>query len=1055
MPAYTGLNGRPIPPGAKRRRHITSALFKTPLLLVPAIFMMILLYYSMRSGRGHRRGLPVPFYDSQETTTSLDDWKKDRSSSGIPGLPPMSDEGRSVIIVPCTASGSINSKLDGQQQVTTEVQFYRTRCQPVVVGKNDERTVKEKGGCSDDVRPIVSIIPEGSEKLYFPKEVLLEEMEEEEQGPQDTVGRFPQRMEKVLSEDGTNGFWLSTSSSGPPIMRCASRALVEPFFSAPLNPQPNWIWGSSGFVVSVLLYTIARDVGKGVVEGSFTFRSREKIHFYGLPLRKKPSAGWIEADDDELDDEAVTGGTLPSGTVPLVYAFGERSVVGILWLNGSPSHAYTTDTADSKPSGMREQTVHFASATGATRVFLLPGPTLEDVLLQYYTLTGFPVFPPLFALGYHHHSVRYRHADDILHVNHMSLSLHLPIDTVGMNLGAVAADDIFAWPRRRIADSLEVQTRLWRDGGHIIVLAVTPTVVPSSGSAAYIEGKEKGYFIFSPLKEGAAFVHLVSGIAKVWIDFLNPRARQWYSEMMEFTRFVGSTNLTHFSLVDNEPMLPRVLGGTDGVTLPSSALHYRGVRHRQARNVYGMLHSMAAYDGQLSRTNNEYRPFVVTQSYFAGSQRYAAVRLRYRHRRNNDLTLSWARLRETVELCILHSISGLPFVGPDINVPVPNSFWGKKNFDELQVRWYQLSAFLPLFRSDMDVRPRHATILEFPKRTIFRIREAVLFRYTLLPYYYTLFWRSHLYGEPILRPVFLPYEKRGPPPEKGVAMSKESFFVGPDLFVAPVLSAVGEETAWRKEPHHRIRLPPNDLYYDYWTGALQYQGGLVKEPACIRFDKNPPFAEAKHVAPLFLRVGSILPTFTQTRTMRSSHDPANYTLTIALPQLTSELLWASEPVNSSDGRLLAEGELFVDGGDNYVDYNNHSTIRSDFCALRLECRLFPHSYRMEVRLKATVNSSCGKAVEALKANLVELDDPNVYVIDRLRLLFASPSESRFLVRGLPAASENGRQEQMQWKVSYGEIDDNVVEVHNFFVQLSDSLSNENTTHVIAALDLRL
>ena len=34
------------------------------------------------------------------------------------------------------------------------------------------------------------------------------------------------------------------------------------------------------------------------------------------------------------------------------------------------------------------------------------------------------------------------------------------------------------------------------------------------------------------------------------------------------------------------------------------------------------------------------------------------------------------------------------------------------------------------------------------------IREALRIRYKLLPYFYTLFYRSHVYGETVVRPLF-------------------------------------------------------------------------------------------------------------------------------------------------------------------------------------------------------------------------------------------------------------------------------------------------------------
>jgi hypothetical protein len=44
--------------------------------------------------------------------------------------------------------------------------------------------------------------------------------------------------------------------------------------------------------------------------------------------------------------------------------------------------------------------------------------------------------------------------------------------------------------------------------------------------------------------------------------------------------------------------------------------------HRDLHNMYGMLYTMATHQGQLVRADSTRRPFILTRSAFAGSQRY-------------------------------------------------------------------------------------------------------------------------------------------------------------------------------------------------------------------------------------------------------------------------------------------------------------------------------------------------------------------------------------------------------------------------------------------------
>lgn len=70
---------------------------------------------------------------------------------------------------------------------------------------------------------------------------------------------------------------------------------------------------------------------------------------------------------------------------------------------------------------------------------------------------------------------------------------------------------------------------------------------------------------------------------------------------------------------------------------------------------------------------------------------------------------------------------------------------------ELLVRWYQAGAYQPFYRAHAHLdTPRREPWLFGPENTAL-IREAVRQRYTLLPYWYQLFYRAYVTGEPVMR----------------------------------------------------------------------------------------------------------------------------------------------------------------------------------------------------------------------------------------------------------------------------------------------------------------
>lgn len=66
-------------------------------------------------------------------------------------------------------------------------------------------------------------------------------------------------------------------------------------------------------------------------------------------------------------------------------------------------------------------------------------------------------------------------------------------------------------------------------------------------------------------------------------------------------------------------------------SMPKSNYHHLGdkhqlVEHRDVHNVYGYFNTLATYEALLARSEYELeRPFILTRSFFAGSQKYAAV----------------------------------------------------------------------------------------------------------------------------------------------------------------------------------------------------------------------------------------------------------------------------------------------------------------------------------------------------------------------------------------------------------------------------------------------
>lgn len=86
---------------------------------------------------------------------------------------------------------------------------------------------------------------------------------------------------------------------------------------------------------------------------------------------------------------------------------------------------------------------------------------------------------------------------------------------------------------------------------------------------------------------------------------------------------------------------------------------------------------------------------------------------------------------------------------------------------------FQAGAFLPFFRAHahLDTKRREPWLQPDDHHKV--IREAIVARYKLLPFWYTLFYQSSLNGHPVVRPMWVELPKL-----ESVFSTEDQFFVG-------------------------------------------------------------------------------------------------------------------------------------------------------------------------------------------------------------------------------------------------------------------------------------
>ena len=254
--------------------------------------------------------------------------------------------------------------------------------------------------------------------------------------------------------------------------------------------------------------------------------------------------------------------------------------------------------------------------------------------------------------------------------------------------------------------------------------------------------------------------------------------------------------------------------------------------HDRYHNQYAHFMAMASR-AACEQRDPDSRPFLLTRSACAGTQRYTAVW-------TGDNASNWDHLRMALPCSLNLSLSGIAFNGPDVG-----GFMDDTNA-ELLVRWHQACCLFPFFRNHSCRSSRFQEPWQFGPAALAAIRGAIRLRYRLLPYLYQCFFSHWRDGDPIIRPLLYHYDN----PEYG--QLGDQYLVGDALLVAPILHGEGEgpESIQRgvKYQERMIALPPGwwfDLNHGGWV-----QGGRMLN-----------YAAAADELPLFARDGAVLPYY--------------------------------------------------------------------------------------------------------------------------------------------------------------------------------------------------
>ncbi|XP_033896341.3 lysosomal alpha-glucosidase [Acipenser ruthenus] len=506
-------------------------------------------------------------------------------------------------------------------------------------------------------------------------------------------------------------------------------------------------------------------------------------------------------------------------------------------------------------------------------VFLGPDP--KSVIRQYLDVIGYPLMPPYWGLGFHLCRWGYSSTNVTRSVVESMRKANFPLDVQWNDIDYADGRRDFTYNQQNFGDYSQM-VQEFHEKGMKYVMIVDPGISSSGLPGSYKpfdDGLKRGVFILN--QTGQPLIGKVWPGPTAFPDFTNPEThRWWYDNVKEFhdkvpfdgmwidmnepSNFVmGSLHGCPSNELENPPYVPGVVGGSlkSKTLCASSSQHLSS--HYNLHNLYGLTEAIASHDALIKVRGK--RPFVISRSTFSSHGRYAG-------HWTGDVQSTWEQLRYTVPAVLLFNLYGVPLVGADIC-----GFEGNTS-EELCVRWTQLGAFYPFMRNHNDRPNTPQEPFVFSEKAQDAMRKAMILRYSLLPFLYTLFHRAHVAAQTVTRPLFLEF-----PSDVNSHTVDRQFMWGEALLISPVLEPnVTELTAY---------LPPSTWYNLHDGSAIHSKGQYLILPAPL--DTINVHVREGHIVP------QQVPGFT---TSQSRSNP--FCLTVAL-----------------SGEGSARGELFWDDGD--------------------------------------------------------------------------------------------------------------------------------------------
>jgi alpha-glucosidase/alpha-D-xyloside xylohydrolase len=558
-----------------------------------------------------------------------------------------------------------------------------------------------------------------------------------------------------------------------------------------------------------------QDVGaKGYSVGAM-FDSPSDEHYYGLGQQQK---GWMDLRNHEIrcwHDYGAVGGE----DVCVPFLVTSRGY-GLVWDNPSKTTVIL---------GVNGRNTWSSDVGDRVSYFIIAGDTTDEIYQGYRLLTGVTHLLPRSAYGYIQSKAIYPTQEQILDVAKKYREKKLPLDVIVVDFLNMTRQGELDLDPKRWPDPAGMNHTL-HEMGVSTLLSVWPHF--ARGTQFYDMLLSKGWLIHT--RDGKPDPGWTKEVIGPNLDTTNPEAAKWFWEKIR-DRYIKPYGFDYLWLDETEPDIDPA---GDVFSIGSGIRFY---------NVYPLFHTSLAYEGSRRDFEDSRRVMTLARAAYLGAQRNGTVFW------SSDIYATWDMLRRSIPAGLNFTATGLPYWDTDIagffSPSIPANYHAEheplidgsdardtianyEDYSELFVRWFEWGAFHPIMRAHGE--RAHNEVWSYGKQAEPILEKYLKLRYQLLPYTYSLAYRSYQTGAPYMRALFMDF-----PSDPKAADIPDEYMYGPAFLVAPVT----EQGA----THRTVYLPAGSDWYNYWTNERLHGGQTIVAGAPIE------------TLPLFVKAGSIIP----------------------------------------------------------------------------------------------------------------------------------------------------------------------------------------------------